>query len=320
MNCPDHDLTSNEAPDHDEEVLEGEEETEEVEEEEGTEICPVCDRRNRPGEEDHCSHFFGLYWESEIIWSNRFNEFRVAWNSFVDVYSQLADLKLDPDSTCKDVAARRKLNGDFLDFDPRELNPQDTSASDALLLLVEFWCGESITTTGMLSGSGSTLYLEDPSSVADLSSHIRALVDAVREDIRAGVFHRDEDVDDLQDELEFDSEWPPCPFVVVHWMPAVYGCRQLRFGSPDESESDPSLPCIEIPFVGKPLTAKGALKKAAVAAAITVLKRMAAESDRRMCLVLSDSKAHYVGNDGSVRTSAPPRGGMRMDHLQLNPE
>jgi hypothetical protein len=53
------------------------------------ERCPFCGRLNNPGACDTCEHYFGSYWDGEIIWSEIFGQFEREWSRLGFVAEEL---------------------------------------------------------------------------------------------------------------------------------------------------------------------------------------------------------------------------------------
>lgn len=101
------------------------------------------------------------------------------------------------------------------------------------------------------------------------------------------------------------------PFVVIRWMPGVYGRRRVIFkthGTTGFNEQD---------FVlahPAPYNDKKAFAKDAFMELIESIRAAVRKYDRRMCLVISPRDSFYVEPDGTVNRSAvPPSGGIETD-------
>ena len=144
--------------------------------EEGFEHCPICRRLNCPGAEDHCEHFFGAYWDGEIIWSNGLPAFEHAWDQLGTlIHEELDAEKGDPLEMCRRLAEARGLALDFL-----AEAPWDQTTSAALTSLLPFEQGDAHETAGMMGGSGYSLYLEYASTYDDLVARIEHFVSEAR--------------------------------------------------------------------------------------------------------------------------------------------
>ncbi len=145
--------------------------------EEGFERCPICRRLNCPGAGDHCDHFFGAYWDGEIIWSDRLPAFEQAWNQLGALIHEELDAEEEvPLEWCRRLAEARGLALDFL-----AAAPWDQTTAAALTNLLPFDQGDYHETGGMLSGSGYNLYLERTSAYDDLVARIEHFVRIARE-------------------------------------------------------------------------------------------------------------------------------------------
>ena len=145
---------------------------------EAVERCPICKRLNSPGACDTCDHFFGSYWDGEIIWSNQFEEFSHEWEALgalvEEVTQSLGKSWTEFVKLTKTGISKAKLNA---------LDPSDCSASSALMELVDFDSGPVIVTDGMLSGEGSSLYLKNANVIEETIAAIRLIrkkVEALR--------------------------------------------------------------------------------------------------------------------------------------------
>ena len=137
---------------------------------EAVERCPICKRLNSPGACDTCDHFFGSYWDGEIIWSNQFEEFSHEWEALgalvEEVTQSLGKSWTEFVKLTKTGISTPKLNG---------LDPSDLSASSALIELVVFDSGPRIVTDGMLSGEGKSLYLKNADIIPQTISEMRSI-------------------------------------------------------------------------------------------------------------------------------------------------
>jgi hypothetical protein len=107
------------------------------------------------------------------------------------------------------------------------------------------------------------------------------------------------------------GDWVEYPFVVVHWMPGVYGRRRVIFRREGETGFDGRdfVLAHPDPYDGEKRFAEDAFMELIQAIRATVRKY-----DRRMCLVISPVDSFYVEPDGRVtRSSEPPSGGLEMD-------
>ena len=134
---------------------------------EAVERCPLCARLNSPGAVDHCKHYFGSYWDGEIIWSDRFGAFEEAWDGLMGLIEELGMLRDEPLEACKRRAEEHGLPSKFL-----RIVPEEPSASSALVELIEFTGGPEQVSDGMAGGAGHSLYIEDHSPVTELLHHI----------------------------------------------------------------------------------------------------------------------------------------------------
>ena len=137
---------------------------------EADEPCPICQRLNSPGACDTCAHFFGSYWDGEIISSDEFEEFSQEWSDLGELVEELTQT-LDKSweellKLTKTGISKSKL---------KALDPSDCSASSALMKLVDFDSGPVIVTDGMLSGEGSSLYLKNADVIQQTISEIRTI-------------------------------------------------------------------------------------------------------------------------------------------------
>jgi len=106
------------------------------------------------------------------------------------------------------------------------------------------------------------------------------------------------------------------PYLIVRYMPAVYGQFSIRFVDPQET-GDNSLPnalviACALPFVDDHLTAE-ARELCIHAAQLT-----ARQSRFRVCVVFGKSDCVYCEPDGSCKESSePPSGGVRYIRFPL---
>ena len=150
------------------------------------ERCPICGRLNSPGACDRCQHFFGSDWDGDIIWSDQFDKFEDAWGGLQELMSDLAESTRKPLNKlgktglekASKIASKKGIKCEFLKLDPVE-----ESAASALRELVEFSKGRTIVTDGMASGSGYSLYLEEPAIVDRLTERIVEFEKLVRAEL-----------------------------------------------------------------------------------------------------------------------------------------
>jgi hypothetical protein len=141
----------------------------------GVERCPICDRANDPGADDACAHFFGRLWDGDVLWSDDFATFADAWSELTSAVEEAGATHDKPLSACRDCARQAGLPVALL---RRSL--LDASAANVLVELVDFWEGESVATSGMLGGSGYSLYLASREPVSALVQQVLALAAAIR--------------------------------------------------------------------------------------------------------------------------------------------
>jgi hypothetical protein len=139
------------------------------------ERCPICDRANDPGADDACAHFFGRYWDGDVIWSEGFDAFADAWRTLVDAVADVGATHDDPLPVCRERARSAGLREALLRQDLL-----DASAANVLVELVDFLSGKEVATDGMLGGSGYSLYLAANEPVTALVQQIDALVAAIQ--------------------------------------------------------------------------------------------------------------------------------------------
>jgi hypothetical protein len=60
-----------------------------------------------------------------------------------------------------------------------ELDPFETSSTEAFCEIVPFSSGPTIETDGMLSGAGHSIYMEDPGIVLGVASKVRELANLI---------------------------------------------------------------------------------------------------------------------------------------------
>ncbi len=131
------------------------------------EQCPFCRRLNSPGACDVCEHFFGSYWDGEIIGSEAFEEFDAEWSELSSLVEELED---SLGKTWKQLLRLAKLGMDASKL--KNVEPGQSLASSALIELVDFASGPQIVTTGMLSGEGNSFYIMDPSVISTVISDV----------------------------------------------------------------------------------------------------------------------------------------------------
>jgi hypothetical protein len=134
------------------------------------ERCPICERLNSPGACDTCDHFFGSYWDGEIIWSKAFDEFSIGWANLSELVHDLEESLGKSWGELLELAKAGQSASKLLAVDPSNFN-----ASRALMKLVDFGCGPTIVTDGMVSGQGHSLYIQDSTAVPQTIEAIRVI-------------------------------------------------------------------------------------------------------------------------------------------------
>jgi hypothetical protein len=136
---------------------------------EGTEPCPVCETPNNPRACETCQHYFGTYSDGEVICSDRFDSFSDAWSrlsavcaDFHETYSRRPPRPIQT----KYRTALKAVAG---------LDPEDESASRALLGLLGLQYGPTVETDGMLSSSGHSLYLANATDLDPLIARLETV-------------------------------------------------------------------------------------------------------------------------------------------------
>ena len=142
---------------------------------EATEQCPICDRWNAPGACDHCEHYFGAYWDWEIINSDRMEEFDRAWRTFTDL---VQDLKT-PVDTVTDELVELDVLGEQRKY-LLQSAADGESASCVLRELLAFEEGSKVATEGMVSGEGETLYLDGTSDFTSIMDDLKELTELIK--------------------------------------------------------------------------------------------------------------------------------------------
>ena len=101
------------------------------------------------------------------------------------------------------------------------------------------------------------------------------------------------------------------PFVVIHWMPGVYGRRRVIFRKEGDTCFDGRDFILAHPAA---FDENGTFSKEAFMDLISTILATVKKYDRRMCLVISPTDSFYVEPDGALnRSSEPPAGGIEMD-------
>lgn len=131
--------------------------------EEATEQCPVCGRWNSPGAMDSCEHFFASFWDGEIIGNWEFQDFDEAWSALV---SEVWDLRHE-DEDAAEVRLRKLAEDHPGPKDWIKETDEETCAAEILSKQFAFQRGPAVTTDGMLSGAGHSLYHENPDEIAE---------------------------------------------------------------------------------------------------------------------------------------------------------
>lgn len=132
----------------------------------GIEPCPVCQKPNNPGACETCEHYFGMYSDGDVIWSDRFDVFSDAWSRLSEVCSDFYDTHGHRPPRPIQTKYRNALKA------VGGLDPEDKSASSALLGLLNLEYGPTVETDGMLSSSGHSLYLAKASDLDQIIARL----------------------------------------------------------------------------------------------------------------------------------------------------
>lgn len=142
--------------------------------EEGHERCPICDRLNCPGANDHCEHYFGNYWDGQVMWSGEFERFATSWGELQGLVDE--DIGGDGLQHCRRLAVTHGVGARWFSHEI-----WDNNASAALVALLDFEPGPYCRTGGMAGGSGYSLYLSKMDGFEALVAQIDAFVARVRD-------------------------------------------------------------------------------------------------------------------------------------------
>ena len=130
------------------------------------EQCPFCRRLNSPGACGTCEHFFGSCWDGEIIGSDTFEGFATEWSELGALAWELGVLG----KSWKQLLRLAKLGKDASML--AQLDPNDVSATSALMGIIDFTSGLKIVTDGMLSGEGHSVYIKDAAAISKVISTV----------------------------------------------------------------------------------------------------------------------------------------------------
>ena len=129
-------------------------------EDDGTEHCPICGAESDWGSIKTCEHFIGMLFDSSILDCSVLNSLHEAWTTLDRLEAYNAPLLW---------ALAKTQNVDFETFSfymkHTEELAGDLSAGEILALASELFglhIGSLTTTGGMLSGSATTIYAENP--------------------------------------------------------------------------------------------------------------------------------------------------------------
>lgn len=148
---------------------------------EPTDQCPICNRLNNPGATDHCEHYQGLRWDGGIIWSENFEVFDDAWHELADLWDTLIlrrEGQAVEDELSK-IASKHGFNERLVFCGRSDYFTSELAAEE----VIDFSIGSSIETDGMLSGSGHTLYHEDPGILVKTAAQYRELAAVSRREL-----------------------------------------------------------------------------------------------------------------------------------------
>lgn len=135
-------------------------------EEYGSESCPICGEINNPGACEVCKHYFGVFSDGEVIWSERFDVFSEAWNRLSLVcFDYLKSNGGKPNGVCQ--KGYRDAIALILGTDPT-----NCTASKGVMTLLDLRHGPTVETDGMLSSRGYSLYLANPTRLEELVARI----------------------------------------------------------------------------------------------------------------------------------------------------
>lgn len=110
------------------------------------------------------------------------------------------------------------------------------------------------------------------------------------------------------------------PHIIVKYIPTVYGVRWIEFVGPKKKSGQaPGTLVVKVPCKGKAIV-EDKLTEAGREAALKQTRKLAKKERREACLVISPDEALYVDPDGTVTSGLPPLGGIRMDHLGVEPK
>jgi len=102
------------------------------------------------------------------------------------------------------------------------------------------------------------------------------------------------------------------PYVVIRWMAAAYGRREVIFVASGHSVESSQ----EVLVADSAPWAEGALTSRARAALIERVLELVRESGYRMCVVFAKDDSVYCERDGSTWSqSEAPSGGIRLDEV-----
>lgn len=106
---------------------------------------------------------------------------------------------------------------------------------------------------------------------------------------------------------------PVFPYVVIRWMAAVYGRRQVGKSKAESNRSESGY-LLHDRFWSDPTT----LTEEGKTLLIEMVSEDVVESRFRMCVVFSKEESVYLEPDGSENTSIdPPSGGIRLDAVKV---
>lgn len=132
------------------------------------ERCPICRRRNNPGEENCCEHFLGIWLDNELIWSNPGYEFDRAFR-----HAQGAT----EDLNTRETAAIRK----------RLFRSEHRVALDALIAGEKDWwqsnafCFVEHAPRGIFGDAGPSIYQSSPESFAGVLQALEHIAEIARQ-------------------------------------------------------------------------------------------------------------------------------------------
>lgn len=133
-------------------------------------LCPFCKHFNSPPADDICEHVVAWVWDGQVEALGRGRAFARAFDGLRETVSAAEE---DPRSELilDHLGSSNRVRARLIDTEPEGLE-------EALSIFASAEPSGGWSTAGMLSGSGYTLCVPEPTKLDDLAAECKAIVDA----------------------------------------------------------------------------------------------------------------------------------------------